>query len=177
MASGAAPEAQVPPRTSISEKEPPSPSDAATSATDGRLEESIPTVAYESASSDEQESSWPKGWRPYFALIGCFFLMWNSWGLVNAYGIPFHHSVKLVANFPRNLSIILLSASLVRHEHPPPQSHRIIGVLFRIGAIFHCWPAPGCWISGLSAWCWKCSHISGHVFAGRCQPRYGCWWR
>merc|ERR1711981_274636 len=32
------------------------------------------------------EPDWPSGWRPWFALAGCFFLMFNSWGLVNAYG-------------------------------------------------------------------------------------------
>ena len=32
------------------------------------------------------ESKWPKGWRPWSCLLGCFLLMFNSWGLVNAYG-------------------------------------------------------------------------------------------
>lgn len=31
-------------------------------------------------------SKWPKGWRPWLCLFGCFLLMFNSWGLVNAYG-------------------------------------------------------------------------------------------
>jgi MFS transporter, MCT family, solute carrier family 16 (monocarboxylic acid transporters), member 10 len=29
---------------------------------------------------------WPRGVRPYLSLLGCFFLMFNSWGLVNTYG-------------------------------------------------------------------------------------------
>ncbi|KAF2717846.1 MFS general substrate transporter [Polychaeton citri CBS 116435] len=32
------------------------------------------------------EPKWPSGWRPYAALFGGFLLMFNSWGLVNAYG-------------------------------------------------------------------------------------------
>lgn len=32
------------------------------------------------------ESNWPRGWRPWTSVFGCFLLMWNSWGLVNAYG-------------------------------------------------------------------------------------------
>ena len=35
---------------------------------------------------DTSEPAWPKGWRPWGSLFGCFLLMWNSWGLVNAYG-------------------------------------------------------------------------------------------
>ncbi|KAJ9656431.1 hypothetical protein H2201_008551 [Coniosporium apollinis] len=30
--------------------------------------------------------TWPKEWPAWATLIGCFFLMFNSWGLVNAYG-------------------------------------------------------------------------------------------
>ncbi|KAH4190010.1 hypothetical protein HBI26_110090 [Parastagonospora nodorum] len=32
------------------------------------------------------EPDWPRSWRAYTCLLGCFFLMFNSWGLVNAYG-------------------------------------------------------------------------------------------
>ncbi|TKA72885.1 hypothetical protein B0A49_08141, partial [Cryomyces minteri] len=32
------------------------------------------------------EPLWRKEWRAYTCLLGCFFLMFNSWGLVNAYG-------------------------------------------------------------------------------------------
>jgi MCP family monocarboxylic acid transporter-like MFS transporter 10 len=35
---------------------------------------------------DENEPTWPCEWQAYTALVGCFFLMFNSWGLVNAYG-------------------------------------------------------------------------------------------
>ncbi|KAF3932402.1 hypothetical protein ABW19_dt0207587 [Dactylella cylindrospora] len=34
----------------------------------------------------EVESVWPQGWRPWTCLAGCFFLMFNSWGIVNGYG-------------------------------------------------------------------------------------------
>jgi hypothetical protein len=34
----------------------------------------------------EDEPTWPRDWRAYRTLTGCFFLMFNSWGLVNAYG-------------------------------------------------------------------------------------------
>jgi hypothetical protein len=30
--------------------------------------------------------SWPKDWRAYSTLFACFLMMFNSWGLVNAYG-------------------------------------------------------------------------------------------
>jgi len=32
------------------------------------------------------EPTWPSGWRPYASLFGGFLLMFNSWGIVNAYG-------------------------------------------------------------------------------------------
>jgi hypothetical protein len=34
----------------------------------------------------DNEPNWPTEWRAYVTLMGCFFLMFNSWGLVNAYG-------------------------------------------------------------------------------------------
>ncbi|KAF2728254.1 MFS general substrate transporter [Polyplosphaeria fusca] len=34
----------------------------------------------------DNEPDWPRGWRPYVCLLACFFQMFNSWGLVNAYG-------------------------------------------------------------------------------------------
>lgn len=38
------------------------------------------------ASLVDPEPAWPRTWRAYACLVGCFFLMFNSWGLVNAYG-------------------------------------------------------------------------------------------
>lgn len=38
------------------------------------------------STSDDNEPDWPTDWRAYTALVGCFFLMFNSWGIVNAYG-------------------------------------------------------------------------------------------
>lgn len=34
----------------------------------------------------DDEPAWPTDWRAYRTLMGCFFLMFNSWGLVNAFG-------------------------------------------------------------------------------------------
>lgn len=39
-----------------------------------------------SVDSSIEEPDWPRSWRAYACLLGCFFLMFNSWGLVNAYG-------------------------------------------------------------------------------------------
>ena len=33
----------------------------------------------------QEEQKWPKGWRPYTCLLGGFFLMFNSWGLVRSH--------------------------------------------------------------------------------------------
>ncbi|KAF2752221.1 MFS general substrate transporter [Sporormia fimetaria CBS 119925] len=33
-----------------------------------------------------REPNWPRSWQAYACWLGCFFLMFNSWGLVNAYG-------------------------------------------------------------------------------------------
>ncbi|KAF2427717.1 MFS general substrate transporter [Tothia fuscella] len=35
---------------------------------------------------DDDEPNWPREFKAYTTLLGCFFLMFNSWGLVNAYG-------------------------------------------------------------------------------------------
>ncbi|KAF2122041.1 major facilitator superfamily domain-containing protein [Lophiotrema nucula] len=37
-------------------------------------------------SHHDNEPNWPRSWRAYACWLGCFFLMFNSWGLVNAYG-------------------------------------------------------------------------------------------
>ncbi|QDS71550.1 hypothetical protein FKW77_005522 [Venturia effusa] len=44
-------------------------------------ESSIPHMA-----AVDEEPAWPREWQAYRTLMGCFFLMFNSWGLVNAYG-------------------------------------------------------------------------------------------
>lgn len=38
------------------------------------------------ANDKDELPNWPEGWRPWVCLFGCFLLMFNSWGLVNAYG-------------------------------------------------------------------------------------------
>jgi hypothetical protein len=41
---------------------------------------SLPTM------TEKAEHKWPREFRAYTCLTGCFFLMFNSWGLVNAFG-------------------------------------------------------------------------------------------
>ncbi|KAI8939513.1 hypothetical protein NX059_003283 [Plenodomus lindquistii] len=36
--------------------------------------------------STDMEPDWPQTWRAYACMLGCVLLMFNSWGLVNAYG-------------------------------------------------------------------------------------------
>lgn len=36
--------------------------------------------------SPAEEPNWPTEWRAWTTLAACFFLMFNSWGIVNAYG-------------------------------------------------------------------------------------------
>ncbi|KAH7055781.1 major facilitator superfamily domain-containing protein [Macrophomina phaseolina] len=38
------------------------------------------------AQSHADEPDWPTEWRAWTTLAACFFLMFNSWGIVNAYG-------------------------------------------------------------------------------------------
>jgi hypothetical protein len=60
-----------------------------------------------SSSADEDEPDWPRTWRAYACLLGCFFLMFNSWGLVNAYGTwssyYVGHSLRTVDQLELNL--------------------------------------------------------------------------
>lgn len=44
------------------------------------------SVTWTTSIPSTSEPSWPKSWRAYACWLGCFFLMFNSWGLVNAYG-------------------------------------------------------------------------------------------
>jgi MCP family monocarboxylic acid transporter-like MFS transporter 10 len=46
----------------------------------------IPDSSPRGSFSSMDEPDWPTSWRAYACLLGCFFLMFNSWGLVNAYG-------------------------------------------------------------------------------------------
>lgn len=41
------------------------------------------SVAHDPNDAYEDEPTWPSGWRPYTCLLGGFFLMFNSWGLVS----------------------------------------------------------------------------------------------
>lgn len=40
------------------------------------------SVAQNPNDAYDDEPTWPSGWRPYTCLLGGFFLMFNSWGLV-----------------------------------------------------------------------------------------------
>ncbi|KAF1949790.1 MFS general substrate transporter [Byssothecium circinans] len=75
--------------------------------------------------SGETESPWPKTWRAYACWLGCFFLMFNSWGLVNAYSTfssyYVGHSLMAVDQLELNLIgstqsflVLLLSAPMGR---------------------------------------------------------------
>ena len=44
------------------------------------------SVGFVKESPEGPGPTWPRDWRAYRTLAGCFFLMFNSWGLVNAYG-------------------------------------------------------------------------------------------
>lgn len=47
---------------------------------------SVENCSMTSSMEAEYEPMWPRTWRAYACWLGCFFLMFNSWGLVNAYG-------------------------------------------------------------------------------------------
>ena len=47
---------------------------------------SMQNISITSSDSGAYEPTWPRSWRAYTCWLGCFFLMFNSWGLVNAYG-------------------------------------------------------------------------------------------
>lgn len=40
------------------------------------------SVAHDPNDAYDDDPTWPSGWRPYTCLLGGFFLMFNSWGLV-----------------------------------------------------------------------------------------------
>jgi MFS family permease len=44
------------------------------------------TSSIQSLEAQRKEPNWPRTWQAYACWLGCFFLMFNSWGLVNAYG-------------------------------------------------------------------------------------------
>lgn len=48
--------------------------------------EALGTLAPISSASSIEEKNWPSGWKPFATLFGGFLLMFNSWGIVNAYG-------------------------------------------------------------------------------------------
>lgn len=54
----------------------------------------------------DEDSEWPREWAAYTSLMGNFFLMFNSWGLINAFGSrcmeqqPFHAVYSHRTNTP-----------------------------------------------------------------------------
>ncbi|KAF2868928.1 major facilitator superfamily domain-containing protein [Massariosphaeria phaeospora] len=59
---------------------------ATTTETASRPQNASSASSLSSLNSHAHEPNWPREWRAYMCLLGCFFLMFNSWGLVNAYG-------------------------------------------------------------------------------------------
>ena len=53
-----------------------------------RVQTPVETCDHNAYTADDKDQmpNWPEGWRPWVSLFGCFLLMFNSWGLVNAYG-------------------------------------------------------------------------------------------
>ena len=74
----------------------------------------------------DEQPNWPGGWRPWTCLVGCFFLMFNSWGLVNAYGT--FSSYYLQHLFP---GIDLLLLNLIGST----QSFVVLGLSFVVGRL------------------------------------------
>ncbi|KAF2470473.1 MFS general substrate transporter [Lindgomyces ingoldianus] len=61
-----------------------------------------------SLESPGDEPNWPRSWRAYACWLACFFLMSNSWGLVNAYGTfaSYYVGHSLRANDQLELNLI-----------------------------------------------------------------------
>src|SRR5262245_55651166 len=68
---------------------------------------SMRRLSVASSDSGAGEPMWPRTWRAYACWLGCFFLMFNSWGLVNAYGTfssyYVGHSLRSVDQLELNL--------------------------------------------------------------------------
>ncbi|CAN9087848.1 unnamed protein product [Alternaria alternata] len=83
------------------------------------------------------EPNWPQSWRAYACLLGCFFLMFNSWGLVNAYGTwssyYVGHSLRGTDQLELNLIgstqsfIVLLLSNVVGRLLDAGHSRKVIG--------------------------------------------------
>jgi MCP family monocarboxylic acid transporter-like MFS transporter 10 len=73
---------------------------------------STETASMQSISSTDSSSlngpRLPRTWRAYTAWLGCFFLMFNSWGLVNSYGTfsSYYTSNSLKSTDQMKLSLI-----------------------------------------------------------------------
>jgi MCP family monocarboxylic acid transporter-like MFS transporter 10 len=84
-----------------------------------------------------EEPDWPRSWRAYACLLGCFFLMFNSWGLVNAYGTwssyYVGHSLRGVDQLELNLIgstqsfIVLLFSNIIGRLLDAGHSRKVIG--------------------------------------------------
>ncbi|KAF1946690.1 MFS general substrate transporter [Clathrospora elynae] len=84
-----------------------------------------------------EEPDWPRSWRAYACLLGSFFLMFNSWGLVNAYGTwssyYVGHSLRGVDQLELNLIgstqsfLVLLLSNVVGRLLDAGHSRKVIG--------------------------------------------------
>ena len=83
------------------------------------------------------EPEWPRSWRAYACLLGCFFLMFNSWGLVNAYGTwssyYVGHSLRGIDQLQLNLvgstesALVLLLSNVVGRLLDAGHFRKVIG--------------------------------------------------
>lgn len=91
----------------------------------GSMEDVVVTSSMVSLEVHRREPNWPRTWRAYACWLGCFFLMFNSWGLVNAYGTfasyyvghSLRHSDQLQLNLigsTQSFLVLLFSAPVGR---------------------------------------------------------------
>lgn len=72
---------------------------------------SLQDVSESSSMIAAEEPSWPRSWRAYACWLGCFFLMFNSWGLVNAYGTFSSYYVGHSLRFADQLELNLIGST------------------------------------------------------------------
>ncbi|KAH9879811.1 hypothetical protein J1614_001835 [Plenodomus biglobosus] len=85
----------------------------------------------------DNEPDWPRSWRAYACMVGCVLLMFNSWGLVNAYGTwssyYVGHSLRNVDQLKLNLigstqsGIVLLLSNPVGRLLDAGHFRKVIG--------------------------------------------------
>ncbi|KAH9862297.1 hypothetical protein IAQ61_010500 [Plenodomus lingam] len=94
-------------------------------------------MAGSASSALNNEPDWPRSWRAYACMVGCVLLMFNSWGLVNAYGTwssyYVGHSLRNVDQLKLNLigstqsGIVLLLSNPVGRLLDAGHFRKVIG--------------------------------------------------